>query len=134
VGNITLEQARAVAAAALQRAGEIDSPSTVAVVDAGRNLVTLERQDDAILASLDVAVAKAHTAASLRMGTAELAAAVQPGGPLYGLPPSFIAFGGGQPLIVDGALVGAVGVSGGSPDQDDDIAAAAARALDKVAA
>lgn len=137
MGNIDHETTAAVIAAALDRATEIGSPSSVAVVDSGRNLVGFARQDDAILASVDVAQAKAFTACSLRMPTAGLAGAVQPGGPFYGLSGShgvpYIPFGGGQVLTSGGRVIGAIGVGGGTPEQDDEVAAAGVAAVEKAA-
>lgn len=138
MSNISYSAAQAVIEAALARATESGSPSSVAVVDAGRNLVAFARQDAAILASVDVAQAKAFTACSLQIPTAGLAGAVQPGGPFYGLSSGqalpYIPFGGGQVLSVDGVVVGAIGAAGGSPDQDDDVASAGVAALSSPAA
>ncbi|TDD30004.1 heme-binding protein [Kribbella turkmenica] len=123
-------QAAAIVAAGIQAAAEMGSPSSVAVVDSGRNLLAFGRSDGAILASLEVSQAKAYTAGSLKMPTADLSALVQPGGPFYGLSGAdgrpFIPFGGGVPLLDGDTLVGAVGAAGGSPDQDDAVAKAAA--------
>lgn len=136
--TVSYEEAGRVLAAALARAAESGSASCVAILDAGRNLVAFARQDGAILAAVEVSQAKAYTAASLAMPTADLAGAVQPGGPFYGLAGShgrpYIPFGGGLPLHRDGRLVGAIGVGGGSPDQDADIAAAGAGSLTTVPA
>ena len=125
-------QAAAIVAAGIQVAAETGSPSSVAVVDAGRNLLAFGRSDGAILASVEVSQAKAYTAGSLKMRTTDLAKLVQPGGPFYGLSSGaghpFIPFGGGVPLLDGGTLVGAVGAAGGSPDQDDAVAKAAAAA------
>jgi uncharacterized protein GlcG (DUF336 family) len=130
---LTHEQVDAVLAAALEHASAIGSPSSVAVVDAGRELLAFRRQDGTLLAGIELSIAKARTARSLNMTTADLGAAVQPGAPLYGLPSTqefgFIPFGGGRPLTVDGQVVGAVGAAGGSPDQDDEVAAAGAAAI-----
>jgi uncharacterized protein GlcG (DUF336 family) len=135
---VSYERACALTRAAMRHAEEIGSPSSVTIVDEGRNLVAFARHDDAILASIDVSQAKAYTAASLQMATADLAEHVQPGAGLYGLSGGqagpFVPFGGGRPLMVDGAMVGAVGVSGGTPDQDDEIARAAVDALPEVPA
>lgn len=125
--NVSLEQAEQVIEAAKERAKEIGVPMTIAVVDTGGNLVALVKMDDALLASLDIAIGKAYTAAAMKMGTADLASAVQPGQPLYGLevanqPRPLVTFGGGVPLQVDGKVVGGVGVSGGMPEQDQEVA------------
>jgi hypothetical protein len=83
--NITLEQAERVIEAAKAKANDIGVPMTIAVVDTGGNLISLKRMDDAILASLDIAIGKAYTAVAMRMSTADLAAVVQPGEALYNL-------------------------------------------------
>jgi 3-keto-5-aminohexanoate cleavage enzyme len=130
---LTYEQARQAVAAALEEASASGTPMSVAVVDAGRNLLALGRQDEALLATTELSVAKARTARSLNMSTADLAPLVQPGGPLYGLPSAvdhgFIPFGGGRPLAIGEEIVGAIGVSGGTADQDDRVAAVGAAAI-----
>src|SRR5215212_3731842 len=124
--NITLEQAERVIEAAKAKASDIEVPMTIAVVDMGGNLISLERMDNAILASLDIAIGKAYTAVAMKMSTADLAPVVQPGQPLYNLeianqPRTLVAFGGGIPLQANGEVVGGVGVSGGMPDQDQEV-------------
>jgi uncharacterized protein GlcG (DUF336 family) len=135
VSTMTLAAAQAALDAALAKAREIGSPSSVAVLDAGRELLAFGRMDGALLASAAISQAKAYTARSLDCATKDVDAATQPGGPLYGLQTAHLAagralvtFGGGVPIVVDGAVVGAVGVAGGSPDQDHEIAAAGAAA------
>lgn len=128
--NLLLEQAEQAVEAAKAKANEIGVPMTVAVVDTGGNLVALARMDGALLASLDIAIGKAYTATAMKMSTADLSSAVQPGQPLYGLeianqPRPLVTFGGGVPLQVNGEVVGGVGVSGGMPDQDQEVAEAA---------
>ena len=98
-----------------------------AVCDAGTNLVAFKRDDTAFLVSIDVAVNKAYTAASLKMTTEQVGKLTQPGEGLYGLQYStdgkLILFGGGVPLTDgDGKIVGALGVSGGTADQDKALA------------
>ena len=127
--NISLEQAEQAIEAAKRRANEIGVPMTIAVVDTGGNLVALARMDGAILASLDIAIGKAYTAVAMKMSTADLASVVQPGQPLYNLevanqPRTLVTFGGGIPLQVNDEVVGGVGVSGGTPDQDQEVAEA----------
>jgi uncharacterized protein GlcG (DUF336 family) len=126
--NITLEQAQAVITAALAKADEIGQAMNVAVVDAGNNLTAFSRQDGAWLGSTDIALNKAFTARAFDLATADLHDNVQPGAPLYGIGHSnqgrVISFGGGLPLIRDGEVVGAVGVSGGSVEQDVGVAEA----------
>lgn len=121
--------------AALAKAREIGSPSSIAVMDGGRELLGFLRMDGALLASAEISQAKAYTSRSLNCATADVSSLVQPGGPLYGMETShakagraLVTFGGGVPITIDGEIVGAVGVAGGSPDQDHAIAAAGAAA------
>lgn len=131
--GLQYEQARTALEAALRRATEIGSPSSIAVVDAGRELLAFARQDGALLASTEISMGKAYTACSMRMATKDIGPLTQPGQPLFGLEHThsrpLVTFGGGRPLEVGGDVVGAVGVAGGTVDQDDEIAAAAAAAL-----
>jgi uncharacterized protein GlcG (DUF336 family) len=130
-----LEAAEAAVRAAVEKAREIGSPSSVAVVDAGRELLAFARMNDALLASAEIAQAKAYTARSLNCATKDVDTATQPGGPLYGMQTAHLAagralvtFGGGVPITTGGAIVGAIGVAGGTPDQDHEIASAGAAA------
>ncbi len=111
---------------ALQAAKSIQSPSSVAVVDSGRNLMAFVRMDLAPLASIEIAVGKAYTARSLNMPTADLDKIIQPGQPLYGLALAhgtpLVTFGGGVPIEMDGEIVGGIGVAGGTPEQDAQVA------------
>ncbi|MBB3049388.1 uncharacterized protein GlcG (DUF336 family) [Prauserella isguenensis] len=130
--SLTLADAKAVLEAALAKAEEIAQPMNVAVVDAGAHLVTFARQDGAILASIDIATRKARTSALLRMTTAQLGEAAQPGAPLYGVETTnggLVVFGGGIPLERDGEVIGAIGVSAGSVEQDTEVAEAGVAAL-----
>jgi uncharacterized protein GlcG (DUF336 family) len=136
MASLTLNQAQAALQSALEKAFEMGSPSSVAVLDAGRELVAFARMDDALLASAAIAQAKAYTARSLNAATKDVGALVQPGAPLFGLQTAHLAvgrtlvtFGGGVPVLVDGEVVGAVGVAGGSPDQDHEVASAGAAAI-----
>ena len=114
--------ASALCAAVIERAREEGLRVVTAVCDAGANLVCLMRDDEAYIASIDVAMGKAYTSASLKMDTEEVGRLTQPGAPFWGLQQTnqgrIVTFGGGVPLWVDGQLVGALGVSGGSADQD----------------
>ena len=134
MSDITLQQAQAVLTAALQKATEISVPSTITVLDKGARVVAVARQDAAPLVSVDASAAKARTSVSFGAASGDLAGAIQPGAPLYSLgaashePLTFVA--GGVPLTDgSGAVIGAIGSSGGSPDQDLEIATAAAAAL-----
>lgn len=124
--------ARVVLDAGLAHATEIGQPMNVAVVDAGGHLVAFARMDGAIRASIDIATRKAVTSVLMELPTAALMPLVQPGAELYGLEQTaggMVAFGGGIPLTRDGVLVGAVGVSAGSVEQDVSVAEAAVAAL-----
>jgi uncharacterized protein GlcG (DUF336 family) len=131
--QVTLDVAQTVIAAARQRAQEIGVPMNIAVVDDGNNLVAFARMDGAWLGSIDIAQGKAYTARAFDMGTDELAPLAQPGQPLFGIHVSnqgrIIVFPGGVPLKTDDTVVGAVGVSGGTVDQDQQVAEAGAAAF-----
>jgi uncharacterized protein GlcG (DUF336 family) len=131
--SLTHDQARRVLDAGIAKAEEIGQPMNVAVVDDGGHLLAFGRMDGAIKASIDISTRKALTAVLMQLPTADLTPLVQPGAELYGLEQTaggMVAFGGGIPLYRDGELVGAVGVSAGSVDQDVTVATAAAAALD----
>jgi uncharacterized protein GlcG (DUF336 family) len=132
--EITLERSEAVVAACKAKANELGVPMTIAVVDTGGNLAFLARMDNTLLAGLDIAIGKAFTAVAMRMSTVSLAEYVQPGQALYGLPEAhsprhLVPFGGGIPLSSNGELIGGVGVAGGSPEQDNEVAQAALQVM-----
>ncbi len=131
--SITLEDAQRIVSAARNKAQEIGQPMNVAVVDAGRNLKAFARMEEAWLGSIDIAVDKAFTAMSFKMSTQELGSMSQSGQPLFGINTTsegrIVIFGGGIPLERGGEFVGAVGVSGGTVDQDQEVAEAGATAL-----
>lgn len=131
--EVTLDTAQAVVEAARKRASAIDVPMNIAVVDEGNNLVAFGRMDGAWLGSIDIAQNKAYTARSFDMSTKDLAPLCQSGQPLFGIHASnqgrLIIFAGGIPLLRNGRVVGAVGVSGGSVEQDHDVAEAGAAAF-----
>ena len=91
MGMLTLEQAGSALQAAVGKAMEIGSPSSIAIVDDGRNLVAFARMDDALLASIEIAQGKAYTARSMNMNTADIGPLTQPGQPLYGIESSHAA-------------------------------------------
>ncbi len=126
--SITLEEAQRVIQAALEKAQEIGQPMNVAVVDNGRELKAFSRMEDAWLGSISIAIDKAFTSASFLMPTQDLAPMTQPGEPLYGLETTnggrIINFAGGIPIMRGDDVAGAVGVSGGTPDQDQEVAEA----------
>ena len=123
-----LDRAKKMIAAAEKKAVEIGVPMVIAVVDAGGNLVAQERMDNALLASVSIALNKAYTAVALKMSTDQAAAVAQPGQMLYGINTTdncrIVVFGGGFPLWENGVLVGGIGVSGGSVDEDMAVAQA----------
>ena len=131
--SVSLEDAQRVIAAGQAKAVEIGSPSNVAVVDAGGNLVSHIRMDDAWVGSVDISINKAFTARAFDIATQDLAADAQPGKQFYGIHESnggrVMIFAGGIPLRQGGQIVGAVGVSGGTGEQDQTVAEAAAAAL-----
>jgi uncharacterized protein GlcG (DUF336 family) len=131
--GVTLERATAVVEAARQKAEQIGVPMNIAVVDAGNNLSAFARMDGAWLGSIDIAQGKAYTARAFDMETKTLGKASQPGEPLFGIHASngghIIIFAGGIPLTEGGAVVGAIGVSGGTVDQDQEVAEAGAAAF-----
>src|SRR5215203_5835595 len=131
--SLTLSTAREVVDAAVAKAEEIGVPMNIAVVDEGNNLTAFARMDGAWLGSIDIAQSKAYTARAFDMETRELAPLAQPGGPLYGIEAGndgrVIVFAGGIPLTVGGRIVGAIGVSGGTVDQDQEVAEAGVAAF-----
>lgn len=132
-GDLTLKQAQVIVKAALVKAEAISVPVNIAVVDSGGNLKAFNRMDDAFLGSIDIAIKKAVTARYFNMSTRALGEASQVGKPLYGIEASnhgLILFAGGL-LLVDknDVVIGAIGVSGGSVDEDESIAKAGAASL-----
>ena len=132
--NLSLEKARKIIRAGERKAKEMNIAAVFAVVNPEGNLIIEERMDNAILVSIDVAYKKAYTAAALKLNTEDLTALVQPGAMFYGLQsdPKYIVFGGGMLLKVDGKIVGAVGVSGGSAQEDMEIAKACVNAFETI--
>jgi uncharacterized protein GlcG (DUF336 family) len=126
--DIKLEQAEAVSLAAKQKAKEIGVPMNIAIVDAGANLKAFHRMDNAWLGSVDISIKKAKTARYFDMESGAIGGLSQPGGPLYNIEVSnggLISFPGGIPLKnSEGVIVGAIGVSGGSVEQDREVAQA----------
>src|SRR6201990_1572734 len=130
---VTLEDARRVIAAAEKKAEEIGQPMNIAVADAGGNLVAHVRMDGAWLGSVDISIKKAWTSRAFDISTKDIATHSQSGGQFFGIHVSnhgrIMIFAGGIPLKKDGKVVGAIGVSGGSGDQDHAVAEAGAAAF-----
>jgi len=126
--SVTLEQAEKLSEAAKAKAKEIGVPMNIAIVDQGANLVSFHRMDNAWLGSVDISIKKAKTARFFDMNTGEIGKLSQPGGPLFGIEHSnggLISFPGGVVLKdASGKVVGAIGVSGGSVEQDHEVASA----------
>jgi uncharacterized protein GlcG (DUF336 family) len=130
--GLTLADARVALDAGLAEADAIGQPMNIAVVDDGGHLLAFARQEGAIRASIDIAQRKAKTSILMEAPTAALMPLVQPGAELYGLEQTaggLVVFGGGIPVLRDGVLVGAVGVSAGSAEQDVQVATAAVAAI-----
>jgi uncharacterized protein GlcG (DUF336 family) len=131
--DITLEAAMNVVDAALAKSDEVGTKMNIAVVDAGGNLKAFARQDGAWLGSIDIALKKAKTARYFDMPSHKIGELSQPGGSLYNIEVSnegLITFPGGVPLTnADGDVVGAIGVSGSTVENDLTVAEAGAEAL-----
>ena len=131
--DITYEQASKILDVAYAAAVKQGIPMNIAIVDAGGNLKAFVRMDGAFLGSVDIAMKKAITARKFNMSTATLGSVSQPGQPLYGIEVTndgLVIFGGGELLInKDGLIVGAIGVSGGSVEEDTHVAKAGVEAL-----
>lgn len=122
-GNISLSLALALTEKVKQKASEMGVKAVIAVADAGANTISLQSMDGAYIASADIAVNKAFTVVSLKMPTKNLASLAAPGGSLYGIQftngGKIVIFGGGVPLYSkDGRIIGGIGISGGTADQD----------------
>lgn len=130
---VTLEDARRVIAAAEKKAAEIGQPMNIAVADVGGNLVAHVRMDGAWLGSVDISIKKAWTSRAFDIETKDLAEHSQSGGQFFGINASndgkVMIFAGGIPLKQGGKVVGAIGVSGGSGEQDHQVAEAGAEAF-----
>ena len=132
--KLSLEIAEKIASAAKTKAIEKGVPIIVSIVDEGGNLLLLHRMDGAILASIDIATNKAYTAVFLKSATHDIAKITQPGESLYGLQWTnnnrIVNFGGGYPLKVGDKVVGAIGISGGTVEEDMTIASHALRTFE----
>ncbi|WP_420553637.1 GlcG/HbpS family heme-binding protein [Tenacibaculum aiptasiae] len=131
--NITLEQAEKIIVAAKEKSEAIHTKMNIAVVDAGANLVAFSRMDGAWLGSLDISIKKAKTSRFFDMNTGLIGELSQPGAPLFNIENSnngLITFPGGVPVKnADGTIIGAIGVSGSSVENDHIVAEAGANAI-----
>ena len=130
---ITLSDAMKVISAAQKKATAIGQPMNVAVADGGGNLVAHVRMDGAWIGSIDISLKKAYTSRAFDIATKDLATHSQSGGQFFGIHASnngkIMIFAGGVPLKRNGKVVGSIGVSGGSGDQDHAVAEAGAAAF-----
>ena len=126
--TLTLADARQIIAAGEAAADKAGVPYNLAVVDAGGNLISHVRMDGAWLGSIDISIHKAWTARAFDMSTEALAKMAQSGKPLFGIDNTnhekVVIFGGGVPIRMGDVVIGAVGASGGTVDQDIDVAEA----------
>lgn len=123
--QFNLKQAEALCQNVIDKAREMGVKVVCAVCDSGGNLMSMLRDDDAFIASINVAQNKAYTSVSLKMPTSNLAGLTKPGDSLYGIQHQdsrLVVFGGGIPLIREGVIVGGFGVSGGTLEQDTALA------------
>lgn len=133
--SISLCAAKRLADAVEKEACRIGVRPVVAVANAGGNIILVHSADDAYIASFDVAVSKAYTSVALKMTTSELKTLANPGGELYGIqftsPGKIAVFGGGNPLYGGSRVVGGLGVSGGTEEQDTYLSAFGARLFEE---
>jgi uncharacterized protein GlcG (DUF336 family) len=131
--HVTIDDAQAAIEAAREMALETGTKMCIAIVDSGANLKAFHRMDDAWVGSIDIAIKKAKTAVFFGMPTGQIGKLSQPGGPLFGIEHSndgLITFPGGLPIVdTEGVLVGAIGVSGSSVENDHTVAQAGAKVL-----
>ena len=130
--DLSLDQANAALEAAVKKAEEIGTTMDIAVVDAGANLKAFARMDGAWLGSIDISIKKAKTARFFDMPTGEIGKLSQPGKPLYQIEVSnggLITFPGGIPIKDGDTVIGAIGVSGSTVENDHTVAAAGAKAV-----
>ena len=136
--KMTLKLANALIEKVKAKAVEMGLPVVVAVADKAGRPVAVQCMDDAYIASYDIAVNKAFTSASLKMSTETLSHLSGPGDSLYGIQftngGKIVIFGGGEPLEAEGKIIGALGVSGGSAEQDTELAAYGKAILKEVIA
>lgn len=120
--KMSLELAEKISKRVETKAAEIGVNAVVAVTDAGANTVLMHAMDDSFVASRDIALNKAYTVVALKMSTAKLKNLSQPGQELYGIQFTnggrIVIFGGGDPLEVNGKIIGGIGVSGGTEAED----------------
>ncbi|HEX2840942.1 heme-binding protein [Hyphomicrobium sp.] len=131
--HVTIDDAQKIVAAAVKEAQQTKTQMCIAVVDSGADLKAFFRMDGAWVGSIDIAIKKAKTAVFFGMPTGAIGKLSQPGGPLFGIEHSndgLITFPGGLPIVDnEGVLVGAIGVSGSSVENDHQVAAAGVKVV-----
>jgi uncharacterized protein GlcG (DUF336 family) len=131
--TLTLAEAKQILTASEAKAESLGIAYNIAIVDAGGHLVAFSRQDGALIGSIDLAIDKASTARIFDKETSYLATLAQSGKPLFGIQDSndgkVVIFGGGIPIVFEGTIIGAVGASAGTVEQDIEVAKAGAAAL-----
>ncbi len=136
VSSVNLALAKRLIEAVEQKAGEMGINAVVAVSDASARPVAVECMDNSYIASFDVALKKAYTVVALKMPTIKLKDLANPGGSLYGIQftnqSQIVVFGGGDPLMVEGLVVGGLGVSGGTEEQDTALSAYGAEIFKQI--
>lgn len=135
--KMSLPLAKALIERVEEKASEKHLAVVIAIADEVAHPVAVHRMDGAYIASYDIAVNKAFTSAGFKMSTEQLGSLAQPGQPLYGIQHTnegkIVIFGGGEPLTVNGSIIGAIGVSGGSAEEDTALAAYAKEICQEVA-
>lgn len=128
IKRLDIADARVLLAGARAKADEIGVPMCIAITDEGGNLVAFERMDGGKVTSTTIAIDKSFTAAAAKKATHEYGAISQPEGPTHGINSAIggrlMVVGGGLPVVVDGEVVGGIGVSSGTPAQDQEVAQA----------
>jgi uncharacterized protein GlcG (DUF336 family) len=130
--DLSLDQANAALEAAVKKAEEIGTKMDIAIVDVGANLKAFCRMDGAWIGSIDISIKKARTARWFDMNSGDIGGLSQPGGALYNIEHSnggLISFPGGVPIKDGDTVVGAIGVSGSTVEDDHTVAAAGAAAV-----
>jgi uncharacterized protein GlcG (DUF336 family) len=134
--NLTLETAKRLLEFAEQKARQMGLSFNIAIVDEGANLIAFHRMDNARIAGIEISKGKAWTSVAMQMPTANLAQSALPGGPAYGINTTnhgkLTILGGGIPLVIEGKIVGGIGVSGGTSAQDIEVANAAVQAFTSI--
>ena len=136
LSNMNLETAKYIIDKVEKKAEEMGVRAVVAIAEAGGNIIVVEAMDDAFFASYDIATNKAYTCVALKMSTKKLSGLSLPGQSLYGIQFTnqgrIVIFGGGDPLLSDGRVIGAVGVSGGTEEQDTALSAYAREVFEQI--